>query len=44
MAKPVVAVLKTEPETVLEDYARLMRMAVPPRSMGHAFARGDARP
>ncbi len=27
MTKPVVAVLKTEPETVLEDYAKLMRMA-----------------
>ncbi len=27
MSKPVVAVLKTRPETVIEDYGRLMRMA-----------------
>src|SRR5512135_709900 len=27
MSKPVVAVLKTTPETVIEDYGRLMRMA-----------------
>jgi len=26
MAKPIVAILKTKPETVLDDYAKLMRM------------------